>query len=426
MINLNIEVKALRETVFEKKMFSIVSFQAVNKNKISRADAVGFRKVLSRILRNYEKLSYECLNIFSQYKPDSNEHLLNICALGHLRYLSGDKEEIANSYHDSFLIMRLSGNPSENAQRLIKASESKLVLSDDVSSLPYLHNSLLLETKEFILRDLALTFSDKDAIKISMALNRLPCFYYAVNTKVAKLEDYLNDPRFEAINLMDKNTILRHKRLGEKPLKDLKSGALYPVSYPEIFCYSQLDIPALTPMILMSANHNPANGLFLSFMVDDIYNSEVTVVYDDAISFRLATDYKERFGLKHLLPLFSQNKMIKTYRESNCYDVVISKGHDSHMGQSSSHPAILPSLTKEDLIKNRQLLLDDLKESSYFVKKGGNLVFYSGSLLKEETTDVKNAFLEKNPHYELVVSDFVRPDISQSDAGYYAIFRRIK
>lgn len=424
MKNLVIETKAMRETLFEKKLFGWVVFSAINNNVLSAKDASDLKKNLSTLLCHYQCLSFECLNLFAADAPDSDEHLLAVIALGHLRYLKEAANDVQVSYHDAFLKLRLQGDPDKQGAMLVKASQSPFKVPEEVKAIPYLYDSLLLEMPEFALKDLVSRFGHDAAVKIALSLHQTPSFFYRVNPALAKEEDYRKDSRFETL-VLGSLTLFRYRKAGEKPKADIEAHKLYPLSYPEALCYSQLKLPALSPAVLLTANRNPLNGLYFGMVSNDLALSQVTAVYDDELFYSLAKDAKEVYHLASLDPLFcAKNALIKTYRDYEHYDIVVSKGHDSHLGQASLHPAILPSLTPKDIEANGALLLSDLKEASYFVKKGGSLVFYSDSLFAAETVAVVDGFLAIRPQFELILKEDVRPDILKTTGAFFAVFRR--
>lgn len=417
------ELLTLKEIIFEKKSFTDACFRARVNEKLSTEGSKVLKERVLGVLRHYQCLSFESLNILPQYSRGSDELLLNAITLYVLRFEKGHlPNDVSALYHDTFLRMRFIGDVRENFRIMEEASHEAFKIPEECKSAPTIYNSLLLETPEFLLKRFSSEYGGEKALKLALSLHGRVANYFLC--KDNEEEKPINDDRF--LNIPLSNDIILYKAVKSVTPSQAKEASLYPVSYLDVLAMSKLDIPSITPSILINGCYDGSCFLPYAFKTKPYYQSKIVPVFSDPIFYRLSMDLKKRYALDHVSPLLSESHLIKTYIGYDEFDIVVSYGKDSKVGLARKRPEILPSLNEKSFSALGKIELSELVDSSLFVKKEGVLLFICNALDKEEGVSVVKKFLASNKNFSLVSQSYVFPSESESEGGYYAIMRKEK
>ncbi|MFA6860798.1 MAG: hypothetical protein WCR56_00195 [Bacilli bacterium] len=413
---------AVKQIVSERKPYSPTLFKILQTEKVAPLQAKKVKAVVYGVLNNYNKLCFDAMNVFTEYKKGDDETFLNIVALYQLRVLKDDQKIIANAYVDAFNRLRLSGDAKANAALLTNAIKTPFKIPDEVKALPLAYDSLTLEMPEFLLGEMFKELGGETAVKLSLELHKKPVNFYAANLFIKPMDNYVNDKRFTAIKLSDGQII--YKDTGSVLPKELKTGELYRLDYIAALAYAEVSIPSVSPRILFTDSHYPDSGIYFAMKTKDFYGATILTSYSNPLTYRLAIDEKQKLNLNTVSPLLSPVALIKTYQEYDNFDLVVNEGYDSLIGTSRKHPGSLPSLTKKHITNCCKKQLADLLESSEFVKKEGYLLFINSAILNNEGHDIVQQFLNVKKNFGVIKEKYVYPMEMDSDGGYYCLLRR--
>ena len=417
------EYLIIKAVVIDKKYFGEVFYSVLSTKTNFDQEIKKIKNDVYGILNKYFSLTFQSMNIFSQYGKDSEETILNIIALFHL--LNEDKEEVRKQYINAFRRLNLNGDGQENIKLILDNFHGKYVIPDEIKEYPYLYNSLNLEVPEFLFKIITDEQGAKNALDIILGLKKKPYNFYCVNTAKADQMDYLSDNRFEAIKIKNRY-LFRFKKPALKPIEDLKEGKLFEITLPLFRAYCEADVPMMNTKVLLLNAHSITSGIYFSTILKDVFNAEVTSCYSSHQIYKTSTNYQKALGLNNINSLFAKPELVKTYLKLHTYDIVVVSGDDLHIGQSATHPGILPSISEKDLEASYIRQQKDLEEATCFAKVGGEIIFINYSLTRRETVDVINTLLSNHSEYEKIISNTIYPQNFTSDGGYYAILKRIK
>ena len=115
------------------------------------------------------------------------------------------------------------------------------------------------------------------------------------------------------------------------------------------------------------------------------------------------TPRMRRAGLSNVHPMAIRNeKDLRVKRLRGKFDRVLVDAPCSGTGTLRRNPDLRWRLNTKELERINELQKSILEEASKLLKAGGRLVYATCSLLKEENTDVVEAFLAKHPEFELL------------------------
>ncbi len=415
------ELNALTLILLENKNYHQAIFKTNMEEKLSQIGKKKMQENVQGVLRHYFRLSFECMDLFNDSK-DSQEHILLLIALYELRYHpSKDKAEIKASYLDAFKKMRLLGDCEKNIETLLEASKKPFVFSEEVKKAPYLYNSLLLEAPEFLLKKLTQDFTPQRSLDILSNLKRKPTYFFSLSNKGSQ-DEILTNEKFQSVVLENRSVLFKTET--PLPLKDAKKLNLYPVDFLQMLAFSRVSLPNLTPKVLFTGFDDGFSFLPIGFQVEEYYKGELIVAYEHPTSYRSGMDCIRHFQLKKSKSIESNLALLKTYVQAECFDLVCALGKDTRIALSRRDPSILPSLKEDSFLKAEKRQLADLLENALFVKEGGVLLFINHSLVKQETYDVINRFLEKRKDFMLIKKEILFPGQMDGDGGFYCVLRR--
>ncbi len=413
------ELKVLGDILLERKNYREAMFKTNMEENLSSIGKKRLQENVLGVLRHYFCLSFECQNQFL-YPVNSEEHILLLIALHEIRYHKDISfADVSHRYHDAFMKMRLTGDLSENIDKLGKMSKESFMVPEEVKKSPLLYNSLVLEFPEFLLRNLSQDYSSERALCIASKAHRRPNFFYASSLRN---EADITDESLEYLNLDDGFGVYESKKM--IPMKELKKMGLYPIGYVEALGYSKVRIPSLMPNVLMTGLDDGFSFLPVAFGCEKYYQGRMVSVYEDDISYRSGMDAVSYFKLKKTKVIHSSLKLLKTFEPYDSFDVVIMHGKDLKTGKSRIDPSILPSLKENMISRSFNEQVEGLLGNAEFVKKGGYLLFVNHGLLKKETDDVIYSFLDKRKDFSMIVREVVFPDKMDSEGGYYCLLKR--
>lgn len=413
------ELLTLKSILIQHKSIHESMFRLKHNERVSAPRLERVKTRIHYVLKHKESLSFECQNLFSQYKSDEDEFLLLLLTLSLLRNEHAEKEKCEEAYLETFQAMRMSGDGKENFEVIYQASLKPFVIPDDVKKSPSLYNSLLLEMPDFFLSELYHDYSPTESLSIVKSIRKRPLHYYkSIDDKNPTKDGY------KEIDLDDGTKLFETKT--SYSTKDMKEMNLYPVRYVENIALSKIGFSSLSTKILLLGLKEVNSYLPFAYRLKDCYEKQLVEVEEDSVRYRYAVNLSIQHHFDYVKPLCSSFTLIKTYLPYESFDVVVYSASDSNVGYARKKIEILPSLEKKTFLTNINKEKEELKESSMFVNKGGVLLFIASSFLKKETKEVINDFLMKNKEFTLEDESVILADRSDSDLGYYAILRRKK
>lgn len=415
------ELLTLEEIILEHKSFKDAYFRAKVNEKLSNVGSKILKERISGVLRHYQTLSFECLDLLKDYQRGSEEFLLSLICLHVLRHEPElATSEVEHAYISTFNRMRLTGNVKDNFEILFQATRTSFRVPEQIKSNPFVYNSLRLEVPEFFLKKLAKDFKGELALKIAISL-------HGKNTPVFRMKNFTDissfDPDYFDQFFLSKKTVIYK---GKKQVSSayLESNGFYPSSYLEALAYDKVTLPRVSPNILINGCKKPVSYLSLSYLTNEYFQSRVIPVFQDAIQYRYAMDVKNKYKLFNVYPLLSESHLMKTYLSYDEFDLVVCFGQDTKTGLCRQRIEILPALSEKMITVAAKREYTELVDSAQFVKKGGTLLFICNALDKEESVHVVEKFLKNNLSFRLQEQSFLFPFDSESEGGYYAILRR--
>ena len=123
---------------------------------------------------------------------------------------------------------------------------------------------------------------------------------------------------------------------------------------------------------------------------------------------QLILDYCARMGVKNVTALCGDSAAFNPAWEG-AFDGVLCDVPCSGLGTLAENPDLALFKQEEDLKGLNKVQAAILKNCSRYVKQGGQLVYSTCSLLREENDDIVGAFLKENPAFERVEADCPLP-----------------
>lgn len=348
-----------------------------------------------RILRNYQKLSFEEKELFSDCPPYSDAFFLNVVMLFQLRNKEIPTDELKAFYFRRFKDSYSDCVKERNFSLLLQASASPFVFTKEIKEFREVYLSLLLEVPSFLIRDYEGFLSASEEKNVLSSYWKKPKDFYLPSST----------ERTGLIRLEDSFLISSSKEEDE----DVRTF------YPFEIALSSLSLPRLQPKVLLSSSCPRYAVESLSRRL-----SSSLPVLDVCVSQKRPSD---RMGFCHYHDV-GADQLLSRLRPRD-YDLVLVMGKDNRLSYNDGE-FLLPGLTKEKLEDAKTRILQAIRSYSGFVKKGGYLVYVSESVSSYETILVRNSFLSQyGKEFESIRSRFSLPSEVGSRAGYFMIFRRI-
>ncbi len=118
----------------------------------------------------------------------------------------------------------------------------------------------------------------------------------------------------------------------------------------------------------------------------------------------LIKKYVQAYNVNNVTTCINDATVFKAEWE-NKFDVVICDVPCSNMGITNKKPDVLLNRSEESVKELEALQLAILKNGAKYVKKGGELIYSTCSILKEENEIVVGKFLKENKEYKIVDVD---------------------
>ncbi len=412
------ELLTLKSILIQHKSFHESCFVLKHNERVSLPRYERVKTRIYSILRHKESLSFECQNLFPQYKADEDEFLLSLITLSILRKEKAEEEKCRDAYLSTFQTMRLSGDGKKNFTLLYSASRNPFVIPEEVKKSPSLYNSLLLEMPDFFLSELYHDYSASESLSLAKAIRTKPMYYYK------SIDNAFSEDGYQKINLSDGTALFESKTACT--IEDAKKKRIYPVRYVESVALSKIGVNSLSTKVLLLGLKEVNSYLPFAYRIQDCYEKQLVEVEEDSVRYRYAVNLSFQHHFDYVKPICSSFALIKTHLPYESFDLVVYSAKDSNVGYARKKAEILPSLEKNTFLSSIRKEKEELQEASKFVNKGGMFLFVSYSFFRKETKEVISDFLMKNKDYTLEEEDMILQDKSDSDYGYYAILRREK
>ncbi len=131
----------------------------------------------------------------------------------------------------------------------------------------------------------------------------------------------------------------------------------------------------------------------------------------------------ERLNVKANVEMF--DALLPCEKHFGQFDAVIVDAPCSAMGLMHKNPDIRYKRKREDIDSLSKLQRRILDNCSFYVKKGGKLVYMTCSINREENENVVNSFLEECANFMLEKPVVTRyPNLCGSDGFFYAVMNR--
>ena len=252
-----------------------------------------------------------------------------------------------------------------------------------------------------------------------------------------------------AINLLSydkEDTFVRFKKSGEEYLKNLNLNyektpfeELYSVAgfklnedfYEGVYTFQSIGSVAICSLLsggktLLDCCSAPGGkAVLLSSKYDSVTACDI---HEHRVE--LIKSYALRMGANNITAILKDSTVFESEFE-NCFDGVLCDAPCSGTGVIKQNPDIKLNRTSNAIIELSLLQLEILNNVSRYVKKGGELVYSTCSILTDENDGVIEKFLTKNKDFEVVKINSQLPSLNTKfglqflphismGAGFYA------
>ncbi len=310
--------------------------------------------------------------------------------------------------------------------------------------IPYL--SVNYAFPEWICRRFCEDYGDETAEELLIAANKKPPLYLTVNSERTTREELISalNAQFESEGIDCKAEEANFSPVSIKLTGDVKVPALY--GFDCGLFYVQDEASALVSEVLMpkagdkvvDACSCPGSKSFSAALKmkngGKIYSFDI---HRNKLS--LVDNMAEKLGITIIETGTQDARTPRTKLKNKC-DCVICDVPCSGLGVTAKKPD-LRHKEEEDILSLPQMGLSILTASSTYLKKGGEMIFSTCTLLKDENERTVEAFLKDNP--EFIPVDFeikgknglvlssrcgmltLLPHVTETDGFFIAKLRRI-
>ena len=423
MSYLYLEPILLKELILKKDSFSLTIKNSFKNRILNQNDKKFLILDLKRILRNYQKLSYEELNIFTDYKRNSDEFFFNVVFIFHLRIQDTDKEELKKLYIRRFEYTFDENKKEDNFNKLVASTSIPFKIDEEVKEIPLLYRSLILEIPSFLLNEFDSMFPKKEIKPLINSFYNKTANFYRIKHESKKRDLILKDTDFEKINVF--NHLILKTNKSEKEIELKYKDELIKTEYGLELATGNIKLPVIQPTVLLS---DLTPNYLVYRMYDRLLSYQIPILdkcFNDEIVYNKAVEIKKTKKLDFYRPILTKNSSLNTNLQEKSYDLVLYFSSCTAISTNNKEYNILPSLSEADLKMSAHRILEELLSLSTFVKKDKYLLYYSTSITKEESEDIKNLFLKKKEkEFEAVIGRYVLPSEMDSSSCYFYVFRR--
>lgn len=415
MIKFEPILKSLKEILQSKKHFSYALSETSKFYSLNDKEKEELKSSVVSILKNYQKLSYEASYLFPLLLSDCDELLLTMITIKFIRD-NNDLKKVHSAFISSCSSFRLSPDIQNSFDKIEAKAKKNFFIEERVKYDPVLYNSLQLELPSFFLKKLQNEYTKDQILFLAKKLHRCELFYFLPNLHK---KDYKSS--LKQINIAGIDTY--YSSSNKEAKLDIEKGNLYPISNVELRAYSSLTKLNYMPNILIAGIRKTFSGYYFDIALDKL-NPKITCVVDNSNVLNTSNEIAKIYNLKHTTFIPSSFKLLKTYLASNSFDLTIYKGSCLHIGLSSIHPSILPSLSELDFEISSEKQLNEMITISDFVNKNGYLLFMNYSITKDENINIVKSFLNRKKDFELVIDERVVLIEDEPFIGYYALLKK--
>lgn len=423
MAYLYLEPYLLNKMVCEDRLFSSVLSDTFKNFILTEEEKKRLIFDLKNILKAFQKWGFLELNIFKKYKRNSDEFFFNIVTMYHVKRRYHSFYEMHEFYMSHF---RYTFDEQEKQFNfnLICSMYSNFSDYYHEELFPLNYNSMVLEIPFLIYNCFCDLFSKEEIENLSHSFwNEMNDFYH-LSSNSNKVNEILNDESFDKIKVGDE-ILIKNKGKDKRITEFLKNNILTETSYGLEVALSNIQLNSLQPKVFI---YNSSLKSFTKRILEKEKNWNLprfVECFDNEILYNKAIDLKNDYDFKSYQPILSKIDSVNCKLVENEFDFVISISGGSCISYNDKESNILPSLTLTKIRNDNKKVLEDLFKLSSFVKKDGYLLFYSDSIVYEQSLFVKDEFLKNNKDdFEFLCGRYILPDEVDSRSCYYCIFRR--
>ena len=403
-------LKAIVEIEKEEGYSNLVLNNIINENRKNLTEkdisliselvygVITWKITLDEIIKKYSKIKLKKISIW----------ILNVLRIGIYQIIFLDKIPKSAAVNESVnLAKRYGHRASSNYVNAILRKVEK----DDYEKLNEIENeteriSKMYSMPEWIIEELKINRNLEEVEKICQNLTKKPKINIRVNTlkiTVEKLKEKLEEQKIKYKEIDQEMP----EFLELEKIKDIENNQLFKEGY-----FTVQDISAGLTAKILSPKENEnildtcaAPGGKTTYMAELMNNKgNITTrdIYENRI--KLIKEKTKRLGIKIIkTEEIDASKYKEEYKEK--FDKILLDVPCLGIGVIKRKPDIKWQRKKEDVQEISKLQKAILDNCSKYLKKGGELVYSTCSILKEENEDVIQKFIKENKNFEIAKTE---------------------
>ena len=403
-------LKAIVEIEKEEGYSNLVLNNIINENRKNLTEkdisliselvygVITWKITLDEIIKKYSKIKLKKISIW----------ILNVLRIGIYQIIFLDKIPKSAAVNESVnLAKRYGHRASSNYVNAILRKVEK----DDYEKLNEIENeteriSKMYSMPEWIIEELKINRNLEEVEKICQNLTKKPKINIRVNTlkiTVEKLKEKLEEQKIKYKEIDQEMP----EFLELEKIKDLENNQLFKEGY-----FTVQDISAGLTAKILSPKENEnildtcaAPGGKTTYMAE-LMNNKGNITAGDIYEHRLnlINENAKRLGIKIIkTEEIDASKYKEEYKEK--FDKILLDVPCLGIGVIKRKPDIKWQRKKEDVQEISKLQKAILDNCSKYLKKGGELVYSTCSILKEENEDVIQKFIKENKNFEIAKTE---------------------
>lgn len=403
-------LKAIVEIEKEEGYSNLVLNNIINENRKNLTEkdisliselvygVITWKITLDEIIKKYSKIKLKKISIW----------ILNVLRIGIYQIIFLDKIPKSAAVNESVnLAKRYGHRASSNYVNAILRKVEK----DDYEKLNEIENeteriSKMYSMPEWIIEELKINRNLEEVEKICQNLTKKPKINIRVNTlkiTVEKLKEKLEEQKIKYKEIDQEMP----EFLELEKIKDIENNQLFKEGY-----FTVQDISAGLTAKILSPKENEnildtcaAPGGKTTYMAE-LMNNKGNITAGDIYEHRLnlINENAKRLGIKIIkTEEIDASKYKEEYKEK--FDKILLDVPCLGIGVIKRKPDIKWQRKKEDVQEISKLQKAILDNCSKYLKKGGELVYSTCSILKEENEDVIQKFIKENKNFEIAKTE---------------------
>ena len=398
-------LKCLYKIEKEKSYSNIVLDECINKNKekLNKKDigflsqivygTVTWKLTLDEIIKTYSKIKLNKISLW----------ILNILRMGIYQIVFLDKVPKSAAVNESVNLAKRYGNTgSKNFVNAVLRKVSK----QDYEKLFKIQNSLeriskTTSTPEWLVKKLMEQYTIEEVENITNMWNKIPKI--SIRTNKLKIKEKELEEKLEKENLKIKKADIESFYIVEN-LKQIENqklfkDGLFTVQDVSAGMCSLILEPKPGQKVLDACSAPGGKTTHLAELMQNKGDIIAWDMYENRL--QLVKQNAQRLGIS-IINTEPRQAQIEDKKYIEYFDKILLDVPCLGLGVIKRKPDIKWQRKFEDIEEIQKIQLDILNTCAKYLKKGGELVYSTCSILKEENQDVIERFLNTNKNFEIV------------------------